>query len=136
MYLAGAAVWLILVIGAIVLLGVRQLRNYEVLVKARAESDQRIALDAAINDMSQGLVMFDAAERIVVSNRRYIEMYDLSPDVVKPGLTARDLLLYRRETGSFAGDIDRYLASCGTRWRRRNRTASRYRPATGARSAS
>ena len=108
-YIVSAALVLILVIGAIVLLGVRQLRNYEVLVKARAESDQRIALDAAINDMSQGLVMFDAAERIVVSNRRYIEMYDLSPDVVKPGLTARDLLLYRRETGSFAGDIDRYL---------------------------
>jgi diguanylate cyclase (GGDEF)-like protein/PAS domain S-box-containing protein len=107
-YIASAAVLLILVIGAIVLLGVRQLRHYEVLVKARLESDQRIALDAAINDMSQGLLMFDAAERIVVCNRRYIEMYGLSPDVVKPGLAIRDLLVHRQERGSFTGDVDRY----------------------------
>src|SRR5262245_11445560 len=107
-YIASAAVLLILVIGAIVVLGVRQLRSYEVLVRARAESDQRIALDAAINDMSQGLLMFDAAERIVVCNRRYIEMYGLSPDVVKPGLGIRDLLVHRKERGSFTGDVDQY----------------------------
>jgi diguanylate cyclase (GGDEF)-like protein/PAS domain S-box-containing protein len=107
-YIASAAVLLILVIGAIVVLGVRQLRSYEVLVRARAESDQRVALDAAINDMSQGLLMFDAAERIVVCNRRYIEMYGLSPDVVKPGLGIRDLLVHRKERGSFTGDVDQY----------------------------
>ena len=107
-YIASVAVLLILVIGAIVLLSIRQISNYEVLVKARAESDQRIALDAAINDMSQGLLMFDASERIVVCNRRYIEMYGLSPDVVKPGLAIRDLLAHRQERGTFTGDIDQY----------------------------
>ncbi len=107
-HIAGAAVLLLLVIGAIVLLGVRQLENFEAVVKARVENDQRIALNAAINDMSQGLLMFDAAERIVVCNRRYIEMYGLSPDVVKPGLALRDLLAHRLERGSFTGDVDQY----------------------------
>jgi PAS domain S-box-containing protein len=58
--------------------------------------------------MSQGPLMFDASERIVVCNRRYIEMYGLSPDVVKPGLSFRDLILHRKERGSFSGDVDQY----------------------------
>ena len=56
--------------------------------------------------MSLGLTMFDASERLVVCNRRYIEMYNLSPDVVKPGLSFRDLMAHRKETGTFSGDID------------------------------
>ena len=31
----------------------------------------------AINNMSQGLCMFDGNERLVVCNQRYMEMYDL-----------------------------------------------------------
>ena len=49
-------------------------------------------LDLAIGNMSQGLVMFDASHRIVVCNQSYLEMYGLSPKVVKPGLPFRDLL--------------------------------------------
>ena len=41
--------------------------------------------DAALNNMSQGLLLFDSSKRIVVVNRKYIEMYGLSPEVVKPG---------------------------------------------------
>ena len=43
-----------------------------------------IACGDALDHMSQGLCMFDAAGRIVVCNRRYLRMYKLSPDVVKP----------------------------------------------------
>lgn len=35
--------------------------------------------------MTQGVILFDAHERILVCNDRYIEMYGLSPDVIKPG---------------------------------------------------
>jgi methyl-accepting chemotaxis protein len=35
--------------------------------------------------MSQGLNMFDAQGRITLLNRRYLEMYKLSPEIVKPG---------------------------------------------------
>ena len=107
-YISSAAGLLLVVIAAIVVLGIRQLKGYESLVKARIEADQRIQLDATIDNMTQGLLMFDASERIVVCNRRYIEMYGLSPEVVKPGCSFRDLIAHRKETGSFAGDIDQY----------------------------
>jgi diguanylate cyclase (GGDEF)-like protein len=68
-------------------------------------------LDTAINNMSQGLLLYDSSERLVVCNQRYISMYGLSPDVVKPGLGFRDLVVYRKQTGSFKGDIDAFVTS-------------------------
>jgi diguanylate cyclase (GGDEF)-like protein len=66
-------------------------------------------LDAALNNMSQGLCMFDKERRLVVCNERFLQMYGLSPDIVKPGCTARELLQQRVATGTLSGDIDRYL---------------------------
>jgi hypothetical protein len=37
--------------------------------------------------MSQALLMFDSSARLVICNQRYIEMYRLSPNEVKPGRT-------------------------------------------------
>jgi diguanylate cyclase (GGDEF)-like protein len=68
-------------------------------------------LDTAINNMSQGLLLYDSSERLVVCNQRYIAMYGLSPDVVKPGLSFRDLLLYRKRIGSFKGDVEVFISS-------------------------
>ena len=68
-------------------------------------------LDTAINNMSQGLLLYDASERLVVCNQRYIAMYGLSADVVKPGLSFRDLLLYRTEIGSFKGDVEAFITN-------------------------
>jgi diguanylate cyclase (GGDEF)-like protein/PAS domain S-box-containing protein len=66
--------------------------------------------DAALNNMSQGLLLFDTNKCIAVVNRKYIEMYGLSPDVVKPGCSLLDLIRHRKETGSFRGDVEQY---CG-----------------------
>ena len=62
-------------------------------------ADQNTRFDAAINNMSQGLLMFDANETLVVCNRRYIEMYDLSSEVVKPGCTLIELFRHRALRG-------------------------------------
>src|SRR5882757_1588531 len=71
---------------------------------------ERKKLDTAISHMSQGLVMFDASCRIVFCNARYIELYDVSPAIVKPGLAFRELLEHRKESDSFLGDVDDYCA--------------------------
>ncbi len=63
---------------------------------------------SAIDNMSQGLNMFDAQGRITLVNRRYLDMYQLSAYVVKPGCTLRDLIQHRKDTGLFTGDIDAY----------------------------
>ncbi|QQO34682.1 EAL domain-containing protein [Bradyrhizobium diazoefficiens] len=65
-------------------------------------------LDTAMNTMTQGLLMFDQDERLIVCNRRYIDMYKLSTAVVKPGAYFRDVIQHRADTGSFDGDVDSY----------------------------
>jgi diguanylate cyclase (GGDEF)-like protein len=61
--------------------------------------------------MSQGLVMFDSSGRLVVCNQRYLEMYGLSAEIVRPGCTLREILDHRAATGSFcADDIEQYMA--------------------------
>jgi diguanylate cyclase (GGDEF)-like protein len=72
---------------------------------------QNMRFDIAINNMTQGLLLYDSAQRLIVCNRRYIEMYGLSPDVVKPGLGFRDLIAHRKQTGSFKGDVDGFCSS-------------------------
>ncbi|OAF17236.1 PAS-domain containing protein [Bradyrhizobium neotropicale] len=55
-------------------------------------SEQYRRFDAALNNMSQGLCMLDSSLRVIVCNRRYIEMYGLSPDIVKPGVSMREIM--------------------------------------------
>ncbi|WGR93985.1 EAL domain-containing protein [Bradyrhizobium sp. ISRA443] len=68
-------------------------------------------LELALDNMSQGLLMFDSAARVVVVNERYIQMYGLSPEIVTPGCSLRELIQHRKDTGSFVGDVDHYCAS-------------------------
>ena len=67
-------------------------------------------LSMVLNNMTQGVVMFDDAERLVVCNDRYVAMYRLSADIVKPGLTLAELISHRKSTGSLTIDPDKYRA--------------------------
>jgi diguanylate cyclase (GGDEF)-like protein/PAS domain S-box-containing protein len=87
----------------------------EVRTKALREREgqlkaQNLRFEAAVNNMSQALLMFDGDARLVVCNERYRNMYGLSRDVVKPGCTLRELLEHRKAMGVFADDIDKYIA--------------------------
>jgi diguanylate cyclase (GGDEF)-like protein len=84
----------------------RELRAREAELQA-----QNMRFDAAISNMSQGLVMFDRDERLVISNQRYIQMYGLRPDSVRLGCTLRDLIDLRVASGSFSGDPGQYIAN-------------------------
>ncbi|MGY3454895.1 diguanylate cyclase (GGDEF)-like protein [Bradyrhizobium sp. LM3.4] len=74
----------------------------------RRLSVEKQRLDTAMNTMTQGLLMFDQDERLIVCNRRYIEMYGLSAEIVKPGAHFREVIQHRHDTGSFHGDVDSY----------------------------
>jgi diguanylate cyclase (GGDEF)-like protein len=71
-------------------------------------SAQNLKVDAALNNMVQGFIMFDGQERIVVCNDRYIEMYGLSREIVKPGCSLRELFQHRAAVGHLKIDPDRY----------------------------
>ena len=68
-------------------------------------------LSAALNNMVLGFVMFDSQGRVAVYNQRYIEMYGLSRDVVKPGCSFIQLLEHRAAIGNLKDDPKRYAAT-------------------------
>ncbi|WP_208986188.1 EAL domain-containing protein [Labrenzia sp. OB1] len=53
--------------------------------------EQNILFDAALSNMSHGLCMFDADGKLIVSNQRYLELFELEPNGIKPGMTAAEL---------------------------------------------
>ena len=61
-------------------------------------------LELALNNMTQGVVMFDAKARLVVCNDRYLKIYDLPP----PRLA--DIVRLRARSGSLPSDPDKYVA--------------------------
>ncbi|HLG82164.1 MAG TPA: EAL domain-containing protein [Bradyrhizobium sp.] len=104
---AGASV---LAIATLLFLVVRKLsQQYRASEQQLTLEKQR--LDRAVNNMTQGLLMFDASEQLVVRNQRYLDMYALSPEVVKPGAGFRDIIRHRKAMGSFAGDEEAYIAA-------------------------
>ena len=68
--------------------------------KAAELEAMNVRFDAALNNMSQGLCMFDAEQKVVVSNARYGDIYHLRRDQIKPGTSLRQILEYRREKGT------------------------------------
>jgi diguanylate cyclase (GGDEF)-like protein/PAS domain S-box-containing protein len=66
-------------------------------------------LDTAVDNMAQGLVLFDAAAKVVVCNERYKSMYGLSADATRPGQSLYDILCERKRLGSFEGEVDTYF---------------------------
>ena len=67
---------------------------------------------SALNNMTQGLCMFDGAARLILCNERYLEMYHLRPEHARVGTPLRDLLVERAAAGTFVGDPDAYVAEC------------------------
>src|SRR5438105_8509725 len=51
----------------------------------RALAAERRQLRTAVDNIPQGLVLYDASARIVVCNQPYIDMFGLSPDTAKQG---------------------------------------------------
>jgi diguanylate cyclase (GGDEF)-like protein len=104
-----AAVLAVVVVIAMIFLIVRRLKRQHAAAQ-RLLSEKSGHLDTAINNMTQGLLLFDASGRLVICNQRYLDMFGISPDVAKPGCHLRDLILHRQQLGWFVGDVDAYCA--------------------------
>src|SRR5450631_4188375 len=80
-----------------------------------ALTDEQTKVDAALSSMLQGLVMFDSEARLVVCNQRYLDMYGLLPDIVKPGCPLSELLKQRVAADAFfAIDPEQYISELVT----------------------
>jgi diguanylate cyclase (GGDEF)-like protein/PAS domain S-box-containing protein len=76
----------------------------------RGIHEQNLRLEDALNNMNQGLCMFDVDNRLLVWNRRYVDMYSIDPSRIWLGATIRDLLDARIAAGTFPLDPAQYDA--------------------------
>ena len=82
-------------------------------------------LAGALDNLSVGLLIFDEDERLLVCNKPYMRMYQIPPEVVKPGYgTLAGLIQYRTANGTFREDPEQYLINLraslvqGSSWHR------------------
>jgi diguanylate cyclase (GGDEF)-like protein len=66
--------------------------------------EQKSRLDTAINNMGDGLCMFDAEKRLVVCNDRYAKMYRLPPELLRAGTPHREIIKHRITSGILKGE--------------------------------
>ena len=74
----------------------------------RQQSREIAQMRTAIDSMAQGLCMFDAAERLIVCNAQYYEMYGLTAADARPGSTLSEVLAKRVAKGTSSRDPHQY----------------------------
>jgi signal transduction histidine kinase len=72
---------------------------------------QNMQLEAVMQNMVQGVAMYGADQRLVICNRRYLDMYNLSPEVVKPGVSLRDVMIHSASVGNYTEEEARRVLS-------------------------
>ena len=78
---------------------------------------QNMRFDTALNNMSQGLAMFDAQQRLVVCNDEYVAIYAWAEGFLQPGMTLQEILQDRVRSGLMSNEsLDgiRETAAAGT----------------------
>jgi diguanylate cyclase (GGDEF)-like protein/PAS domain S-box-containing protein len=65
---------------------------------------------AAFDAIAQGIGLFDGEERLILSNRRFAEIYRLAPEQVRPGMTLREIVELRLAAGTSPIAAENYLA--------------------------
>jgi diguanylate cyclase (GGDEF)-like protein len=80
----------------------RSLASMQSHLKLRADEDYAMMekLDAALNNMGQGLCMFDADRRLMLWNERYVTMYGIAPERLFVGCTLEQMLQDREVAGT------------------------------------
>ena len=88
-----------------------KLREIEMLRISRQLHARNLHFDTALSNMVQGLCMFDKEQKLIVVNKRYLEIYGFSADIVKPGISLREIMQYSVSLGNYtAEEADRALA--------------------------
>jgi diguanylate cyclase (GGDEF)-like protein/PAS domain S-box-containing protein len=65
--------------------------------------ETNLLLDAALENMSQGLCLYDAQDRLEVFNRRVLEIFRLPPEQIKAGIGYKEVLTISVDINRQAG---------------------------------
>ena len=97
-------------IGAFAILGISLLAAMFDRAAKGALHQQKILLDSAIDNMSQGLCMFDAEGRILLFNQRYVDLMDRTGMPLQ-GRLLIDVLREVKAVGEWDGDPEEFFAA-------------------------
>lgn len=93
------------------------LRNLQAIVNSllgthdahRLAAEREAELQITLENMDQGITVFDADARLTLWNQRYIDIFDIDPELVKEGASLRDLVGSKQLSNGFEGfDTDDY----------------------------
>jgi diguanylate cyclase (GGDEF)-like protein/PAS domain S-box-containing protein len=114
-YIAAGTTLTVLAIIVMILGATRQARILATAAELRRSKQlfeqSNLLFETALKNMAHGLCMFDSAQRLVVCNERYGEMYGLSPEQIAPGTTLRSVLEARVRTGKSPQDTEQYIST-------------------------
>ena len=74
-------------------------------------------LEAALANLPHGMCMFDAERRMVLCNTRYMEMYELPPELVASGTPLKKIVAYRQKIGNAPTSFPNYATHVGIEFR-------------------
>jgi len=84
--------------------------THEDITERRRSQDElhrrTLHFDAAIANMSQGLCMFSADERMIVCNLNYLTIFGMSPEVVKPGISLYEVLQHSVDVNVASDNVE------------------------------
>jgi methyl-accepting chemotaxis protein len=103
-----------IVVSAVVFLAAMNLVGLFTIVLLVHEKRQ---IEAALDNMSQGLAMFNSIGRLVLFNARYADMYELSAEWLRARPMLSELLEHRLKLGKFRGDPIARMAALVARMR-------------------
>ncbi|WP_247354848.1 PAS-domain containing protein [Bradyrhizobium sp. 160] len=73
---------------------------------ARLEAELRVQTERsqhALANTSHGLIMYDADSRVVVCNDRFLDLYNLDSEIVKPGISHSTVIEHWMSRGNLTG---------------------------------
>jgi PAS fold len=73
---------------------------------------QALRYQTAMDNIAQGVCFFDGEERLILCNRRYAEIYRLTPEQVRPGAGLREIVERRAAAGTCPMATEEYFSWC------------------------
>ena len=71
-------------------------------------NERNIQLNAAIDNMMQGLCMFGPDNCLQLWNEKYVAMYKIAPEDIRVGMTVDEMFAARKKAGTIVKDLDSY----------------------------
>jgi PAS domain S-box-containing protein len=74
---------------------------------ARADAERtRQIMQTVLDNMKEGVQLFDKDLRVEFVNRQLMDFHDLPPEIGQPGSTGYDILRYMAKRGDYGTDVD------------------------------